>query len=324
MSFMKYLESKLRPQIIVIIDEYKERLNADMAGLLLKPDEQIIEARKNIVNIKEMARTLSELAYPRTNEFQMAIRTGDAKRISHAHMTFRRWADYTCPDKNLSDKVETAIFQYETKLYGKEFGPAEADKVVNSSLSESKAILDQMVHNIDLAISKIPNWHNHKIVVEAMIPQNGWIVSEAKISIGDAFKANFVYEHTSMGFKVKDLNEGEIPASFKMDLKDLLSKLRENPKYNRVLTLYMTRPLSERRYFEIAKRDLALGIEAVLPNHITLATIPLFENSDIWKVRIEEKYLREYLHEGDVKQYHLIGDEAPMRWIERMSNEENR
>ena len=321
---MKYLESKSRPQTLVIMDEYKEKLTADLAGLLLKPDKQLIEARKHIVNINDLSRTLSELAYPRADEFQMAIRTGDPKRISHAHMTFRRWADYTCPDKKLSDKVETVVFQYETKLYGKEFDANDADQVVKSSLSESQAILNQMVHNIDLAISQIPNWHNHKIVVEAIIPQNGWVVSEAKVTIGDSFQVNFVYEHTPTGFKIKDLNEGELPASLKADLQDLFSKLRGNPKYNRVLTLYMTRPLSERRYFEIAKRDLALGIEAVLPNHITLATTPLFGDSDIWKVRVEEKYLREYLHEGDVRQYHVIGDEAPIRWIERMSNEENR
>ena len=113
MSFMKYLENKARPSILVVMDEYKEKLHADMASLMLKPDQQLIEARKNIVNIKDVSRTLSELAYPLSDEFKMAIRTGDPKRVNHAHMTFRRWVDYHNPDRALSDKIETAMFQYQ-------------------------------------------------------------------------------------------------------------------------------------------------------------------------------------------------------------------
>jgi len=316
---MKYLENKAQTSILVVMDEYKEKLHADMASLMLKPDKQLVEARKNIVNIKEVARTLSELAYPLSDEFKMAIRTADPKRVNHAHMTFRRWADYHKPDQSLSDKIETAMFQYQAKLYGKDFGPEEADDVVKSLIAESTSIIDQMIHNINLAISKIPTWHEHKIVVEAICPEVGWVVSEAKISVGDAFQADFLYEHTSTGFKSKLLTEEELPGSLKNDMQDLLAKLRTNPKYNKILTLYMTRPLSERRYFEIAKRDLSLGIEAVLPSHITLANSPLPGNSDVWKVRVEEKYLKECLHEGDVKEYQVIGEEAPMRWIERMS-----
>jgi len=322
MSFMKYLESKTSPQILVVMDDYKEKLSADMSSLLMKPDEQLSEARKNYVNIREVAKILSELSYPLIAEFSMAVRTGDPKRVSHAHMTFRRWAKYSDADRTIADKIETAMFQYQTKLFGKEFGPEDADEVVKSSLGESQAILDQMAHNIDLAISKIPTWHNHRVVIEAICPEKGWVVTEAKVTVGDAFLASFVYEHTSTGLKVKRVAEEEIPASLKADMQDLLTKLQKNPKYNKILTLYMTRPLSERRYFEIVKRDLALGIEAVLPNHVTLATSPLPGSSDVWKVRVEEKYLREHLHEADVKQYHIIGEEAPVRWIERMSNEE--
>jgi hypothetical protein len=213
------------------------------------------------------------------------------------------------------------MFQYQTKLYGREFNSEDADEVVKSSMGESQAILDQMAQKIELAISKIPSWRNHRVVIEAICPDKGWIVSEAKVTVGDAFIASFVYEHTSTGLKVGEIAEEDLPDSLKADMHALLAKLQKNPKYNKILTLYMTRPLSERRYFEIAKRDLALGITAVLPNHVTLATSPLPGNSDVWKIRVEEKYLREYLCEGDVKQYHVIGDEAPIRWIERMSNE---
>lgn len=321
MSFTKYLESKAQPQILTVMDDYKEKLSADMSSLLMKPTDQMDEARKNIINIREVTRTLSELAYPLAEEFRMAVRTGDPKKVGHAHMTFRRWAKYSEANRVLADKIETAMFQYQTKLYGKEFGADDADEVIKSSLGESQAVLDRMSHSIDLAISKIPTWHNHRVIIEAIYPEKGWIINEARVTVGEAFLASFVYEITSSGLKVKSVSEEEMPATLQVDMQALLNKLRSNPKYNRILTLYMTRPLSERRYFEIAKRDLALGIKAVLPNHVTLATVPLSGDSDVWKVRVEEKYLHEYLQEGDVKQYHIVGEEAPVRWIERMSNE---
>lgn len=321
MSFMKYLENKTCTRAVTVMDAYKEKLDADMSSLLLKPDERLNEARRNIVNMREVSKILSELNYPLKDEFWMAVRSGSAKQVWKAHGAFRRYAEYAKLDRKMTDKIETVLFNYQTKLYAKEFSPEDADEVVKSSLGESQAILDQMAHNIDLAISRIPNWHNHKVIIEAISPENGWVINEARVTIGDAFQASFVYEHTPTGMKAGDFTEEEMPVSLKADMHDLLAKLQKNPKYNRILTLYMTRPFSERRYFEIAKRDLALGIESVLPNHITLATSPLSGDSDVWKVRVEEKYLREYLHEGDVKQYHIIGEEAPIRWIERMSNE---
>lgn len=318
MSFMKYIESKVKPSIHVDMNEYKERLYADMASLILKPNTQLVEAKKNLTNIREIAKTLSELAYPLSDEFCMAIRTAEPKKVNNAHKMFRQWADYYKPDRNLSDKIETAIFHYQTKLYKNEFGSAEADSVAKSSLVESISVIDQMVHNINLAISKIPSWQNHKIVIEAIYPETGWVINEAKISVGDAFKAVFLYEHTSTGFKAKLTTEEDLPASLKDDMQNLLVKLKNNPKYNKILTLYMTRPISERRYFEIAKRDLSLGIEAVLPNHITLTTTPITGDSDVWKVKVEEKYVKEFLHEGNVKEYQAINEEIPIKWIERI------
>lgn len=319
MSFIKYIENKTKSNIIIAMDEYKEKLYADMASLVIKPDEKITEALKNIVDTKELSMNLSELSYPFSNELEMAMRTGDPKRVNYAHSKFRKWSNCTNADHVFSDKIENTIFKYQSKLYSKEFGPTESDEVVKSSLAESTAILDQMSHSINLSISKMTNWNNHQILIEAISPKTGWIISEAKVTIGDSFQASFLYEKTPMGFKVKSLQEKEeLPTSLKEDINDLLTKLKNNPKYNNILTLYMTRPISERKYFEIIKRDLSLGIKIILPKHITLKTIPFSgEENDVWKVRIEEKYIKESNKESN-KEYQLIAEETPIRWIERL------
>lgn len=322
MSLMKYIESKSRPNIIIDNTLYQQQLNADISSLLLKPNEKLLEARKNIINFTELNYILSKISYPLIDEMCMALKTGDAKKINHACMVFRRWSEYCQHDRDLIDKVESTIFHYQIKIYGNEFGPNDAEKAIKSYLAESSGILNKMSQNLNLAISSLSSWNNHQIIIEALLPDKDWIVNEAKVSIGDTFKVDFVYQNTPLGFKIKnvsDINESELPITLKNDFQALLNKLQQNPKYNRIVTLYMNRPISERRFFEIAKRDLALGINAVLPAHITLATQPIGD-ADVWKVKVEENYLYEYLNEGDIKQYQIM-EETPIKWIERINVE---
>ncbi|WP_158626262.1 hypothetical protein, partial [Corallococcus praedator] len=60
------------------------------------------------------------------------------------------------------------------------------------------------------------------------------------------------------------------------------------------------------------KRDLSLGIESVLPNHVALLGDLPESELDIWKIRVDEKYLREVKD----KYFHLVSEEAPLKWIE--------
>lgn len=318
MSFSKYLETKSRPEISVILDAYKEKLQADLSGLVIKPTQQLVEAKRNIVNIHEISKILSELKYPLIHEFNMAVRTGDSKKAHHAHLAFRKWTEYSKADKHLADRVETVMFQYQASLFNGEFGPEQADEVIKSSLSESHAIMDNFEKRIDLAISSLQKWNNYPVTLIAVSPETGWVTSEAIVVLGDSFKVEFTIENTPLGLKVGSLKkEEEIPASLESDALALMNKLSTIPKYNKILTLYMTRPTADRRYFEMTKRDLALGIKTDLPNHVVLTTMPLSEEQDVWKVKIEEKYLREHLCEGDYKEYYIIGDEAPIKWIEQ-------
>lgn len=319
MSFNKYLEIKSRPQISIVFDAYKEKLHADLSGLVLKPNQQLIEAKKNIIDILEVSKILSALQYPLKNEFIIAVRTGDPKKVHHAHMSFRKWTEYNHANKN-SDQIEKILFQYEASLFDKQFSSEQADEVIKTSLAESKSILENLARQVDLAIDSMKSWGNHKVTIEAVIPENGWIISEATVIIGDSFTAKFALSPTLLGLKIGDLKkEDSIPSSLENDVLALMSKLTSNPKYNKILTLYMTRPITERRYFEMTKRDLSLGIKTVLPNHILLATMPTIpaKETDIWKVRIEEKYLQEHLCEGDYKEYYIIGDDAPIKWLDQ-------
>lgn len=321
MSLMKYLESKKRPIINVSIEKYKESLHADMSSLLLKPHEQINEVRKNIVNIQEMDRVLSELSYPFANKLQMALRTGDPKKIAHAHMSFRKWAEYSQISHQLSDKIESTLFNYQAKLHGSEFKPEDVDDITRSYLAESRAIVDQFVNHLNLAISKISNWENYPIVVEALIPEDNWIVREVKVTVGDAFKACFFVETDSANLTIKNFESDQLSPSMQNNVNALINLLKSKMGGNKILTLYMSRPISERRFFELAKRDLALGIKTGLPKHVLLNNLSLAEEErDLWKVRVDQKYVYEYINEGDSVQYRIVTDDCPIRWIEKVNS----
>lgn len=316
MSLKQYLESKSRPKISIVLDDYEEKLQADLSGLVIKP-QNLKEAKKNIVDIHEVSRILSELRYPVANEFCMAIKTGDAKKVHHAHMTFRKWTEYKKPPQKLIDRIESIMFQYQGNLFNETFDPNQADEVIKSSLSESRSILENLEKQIEIAISSLKHWGNYPVALHAISPDSGWVISEAKVVIGDSFVAEFKIQNTPLGLKISDFVKEEVPASLESDALALIDKLKNIPKYNRILSLYMTRPITDRRYFEMLKRDLSLGIKAALPRHVLLATQPFAEDQDVWKVKVEEKYLRENLCEGDYKEYYIIGDDAPLKWIEQ-------
>ena len=46
MSFTKYLETKKQPKTIIEMNVYQEKLAADLAALIIKPNKQLIEARE--------------------------------------------------------------------------------------------------------------------------------------------------------------------------------------------------------------------------------------------------------------------------------------
>lgn len=317
MSFMDYIKSRdTRTRAVVRLGDYEEKLSAEIGGLVLRPDHRLREARRNIVNLKEIGDAFSVLRYPFSEEFLIAIRTADTKKISHAHTKFRQWVGDN--GSAAVDSVETALFHYLSRLHDREFTPDDADAVQRTALAESRSLLERMANSVELAVSKIPSWKNHTIVVNAISPDKGWAVTQARVEIGDAFRLGFTYSENATGFIVSEVTPTEgFPPSLVEDFQSLLTLLRNSPKFNKIMTLYMVRPLTERRFFEMAQRDISLGIEAVLPGHVTLAeSVEWLPKSDIWKVRVDEKYLR-----ANGGQFTILGDEAPIKWIERLENE---
>lgn len=315
MSFLKYIEDKSNFKIKIKMDAYKENLYADLSALVIKPNDKISEAKKNIVNINEVSRILNELKYPFVDEFVMAIKTGNSKKIAKTYNSFRHWSEDIKSD--LIDQIELIILRYQKNLFDKFLDSNQIDEAVDSCVDESQVILDEISQKVDLAIKNLPNWKKHLVHIEAIYPKNGWVINQAKIIIDNKYE--IIAEKIVNKIEFSNLkNELMLP-----DITDLLNKLNKNSKYSNIVTLFMNRPIADRKYFETIKRDLSLGIKSVIPNNVSLLSTLVNDDNhtDVWKIKLEQRYIFEKLCEGDYREYSIIEDVAPVKWIERIPNE---
>lgn len=314
MSLKKYIENKIKTQIITNLQQYTEKLQADLASLLLKPNEKIVEAKKNSICITQLYKMLSEVKYPHKDQLCFALSSGDVKTIAKAQDTFQEFKNFS--KNKLCEDINNEIYDYKIRLISEKFTLNDVDAVYNSCFYESNLSINKFARMIEIAISKIPSWKNCDVLIEALGSENGLELEKIKISLNNSSFLFNVENH-----EITEVCESEASDSIKNNILQLIKQLKENPKYNQIISLYTVQPLSERKLFDNLKKDLVLGIEATLPNHIILTNLPIAKNQDIYKIKIGEQYIKEFMCEGDQKQFLLICEEAPVRWIERINYE---
>lgn len=316
MSLKKYIENKEKPKIEVSLDSYKETLISNVSGLILKP-QNLLESKKYIIDYNLLDKTLSEMSYPFRQHIQMSLKTGDIFKINQAHKKFKSWAVNN--SKNVDD-VDNAIYEYQASLYQENLNPDNIDKICKSYFEESQKNIKLIRNFISSKLEKIHDWNNHLVEIYGLYPSTGFVVSEARVKIKDF---TFDVEIEMPNFLIKNIQNVEKPLSLVENTNKLISLLKQNDKSDKILTLYMSRPKQERAFYESIKKEICLGFNCDLPNYVELGNLPLIENpdTDLWKIKIDSKYVYEKLIEGNYKQYELI-DESPIRWIERINDEE--
>lgn len=306
MSYKKYVESKIKPKISLDLQNYRENLQANLAKFLFSSDEITNEIISHLVNIDEFLEYLSELKYPKSEEYIIALSSLNSKRISYVNSQFREWAKTKNIDKTIFNNIQKDVYYYQTKLHSNQLTAPDIDRIIDHACMQSKNILEKMSNNIQMAMEQI-TWKNYEVIIEAIYPKENIVVSEAQIKIGSS---HFLYEKTNIGFNVKecyDLSE---------NVKTLVDKLKGN-KYNPIVTLYMSRPISERDYYEDVKRNLCLGRRTVLSSNIQFVNQPrVLEGFDTWKIKLEKNYIIEKQQE-----YYGLKDDIPIKWIERINEQ---
>lgn len=314
MSFKRYSsyiqeKKQLQPVISIDLDVYKEHIFTNLSGLVIKNDVENLNVLKKIVNISNIRKKLYDLNYPYVEAFVISLKNGNPSGI---YRNLDRLKQYENSEKIVA-MVESSFWNYQAKVLSTRLTSEDVDHIIDSLISESTICIREIISKIELILEKI-DWDNHPIKIQALIPQNDWVVESVKVFVGGLIPSNFILKKTIKGF---DIVEENIDGSNKIknQIINFIEKLRENPNYKQIVTLYMSQPKDKRQLFETKKRDIALGIKTILSQGTYLTNIPYYENTDLWKIKVDNKNLFKTLHEGDFIGYELL-DDTEIRWIE--------
>ena len=222
----------------------------------------------------------------------------------------------------MSEEINEKVYKYQVNIEKPNLEFDEVDEIYKNYLKESESILNQMSQELKIAAEYTKNWNNHQISIEAIYPNENFVVCEAMITIGEVFNASFMYEKTPTGNIVKySIEEDNASDKLKNDIQNFILQLKNKPKHDKFVQLYVSVPVSETKKYENIKRDLALGIDSGLPNNIILSNKCFLSEGELWKIKIDKKFVQEFLCEGDFVQYKIISDNASVRSIEKVENE---
>jgi hypothetical protein len=222
------------------------------------------------------------------------------------------------------------------------FSRQEADAEMNNILTQTRSNANVIVQLVQQAISNI-SWNGSPVVVEVDMPPeeryggpNYLIPAEdASIIVGGnsgwGGPSSFtLFMNDGQPAEIDDILEAGDGDFFtdpkiEQDYFNLAKELKYpgSGKNQKTVTLYTARPVEDRSTYENAQ---------AVPSNLFMTTsydraegigMDLGGSSgvrDIWKVRIEQKYLMETLNTGTLRDYQVIGDGmVPVKGIQLIS-----
>lgn len=314
--YREYVEQKLGATSAVsyLTDQYRDAVHADLAKLVLTKAEYFEEAVEGLLNIQRIDTMLREAHYPQKEAVLIALKSGNDEKIQRNMKRLDSWLEYCRLPKATCALIERACLDYRTKQITKEFEPEDVDAATESFVLDCNQFLDQIKGRIEAATSAM-DWDAHPVELEPLPPQNGLKVECVRVTVGEIGKASFVLNRTIDGFTVEESDMSMLPPSLAVQFSALVDKLKQSPRYNKVVTLYLHEPHRKRSLYESKKRDISLGIQSTLPKDTVLLTSPETEEHDVWKIKMTAENLVRCVEEGSFK----LLEDTRIRWIERLN-----
>lgn len=310
MSFADFVEKKSSYKAPSLsLGAYKEKLSEHIFSL-----QKTGGLSRHFLNLPRIEQLLYEVNYPDKDKFLVAITSGNLGKIRRVSSQFNDWSKTNT--SNGVVELQNYLVKLKSFLYfDRELGIDDANAIIEAKAKETEFETKSILQNID-SIIRLSDWGHMDILVEPIFEESDELVAEKfKICIGENY---FVYSKTTTGYEIKEthINESQVVESQK--LLWLKNKMNKNI-FKEFSKLYFVQPKKKRHIFEQMKKDLALGRPVSFPNYITLyETQPdIDEKQDIWKVKIERKYLAEHSNN-----YEILGTEVPFRWLEMVGNDE--
>lgn len=347
MSFQKYLESrKVNSKVSVDMHGYPERLTQVVTDLAHSNEERNKKLQAFSLDSKKIEQLLDSLKYPYTNKMLVLLAGKNIQKISAMQKHFQNWYKTVKNPNAWKTEIEInrILYNYKSKLMGpSEFNVPQMQELIKELAQKTLENMQKIKMIIEASLQRMDNWNGSEIVVKPNIPfQNtqefNWLepVEHAMIYLGTYKDApSFSYFTENGKIEVDDVLEAGDDDFFKNpetqhDYFNLVRELQapySTSTKTKLLTLYTARPIKDRKIYQKASRDSALG-KAFIPSGLFLTTNSYSaaglahdlggnEVRDVWKLKIDSKYLIQTLDAMNEKQYQIIGNkEIPVKWIE--------
>lgn len=312
--------------IQIVYDEYLSHLNnqiEDYKSHYYQTQERIrsfnFESFLGLIKTK-----LSQ--YPNLNNLISAIKSKNRKELLNQRLLLRSYSIEKNLFAHLSDIVKLL------SVYDDTLAPSQSEYQVFQQLEnekiklieETKKNMEYLKSKIEEAINKIENWSVKILTIKPLINEE---------SVNSANSALISFNNNNLGFtifshegkiSIEDIIEGGDEDFFDNDqiqsnYFDLIEFLR-NPNRNnesKILTLYTARPQNDRNiYFNATTLPKNIFLANDLSHVDGLASdLSSGEKRDVWKVRINSKYLIQTLN-SKIKYYQIAKDNSPIESIE--------
>jgi hypothetical protein len=204
----------------------------------------------------------------------------------------------------------------------------EAERTIRETLrGDILKELDGIAREVEAAIERLgPTWNASRVSIDASVRveernDSGYSTTPS-VHVGD-----YLFSVWQQGTKlvIDDIEEADPRGDEREGMVDyqlLISELREpgsvSREGSRVITLYTARPVQDRERL-LAKRELPAGIFLASDiRHVEGLAYDLSADTprDIWRVRIEKRYLLQTLS-GRVEYYQIVGKgTVPVKMME--------
>lgn len=322
-TFLRWLNESSTSQVDVDMSQVKSALQ-EAGEISYSLNLKHIEESKNI-NIEQYIKDLQTTFpdYDRMPDLINAIRSKQEDTVYEAFKAIRKWnetQEYDSEKLTLLRKMLAVIDSFREPETPQEVRE-RIDDIIKISYNESVQNMQNYKNIIIEAIGRITNWNNSIITIIAS-PATDYsnritleATNHAVISFGKQTYFSMSQDDGKIEIdEVLDADDEEFFPSpeIQSDYFNLINEIR-NPGVNskeKMLTLYTARPKSDRNFYLNSK---TLPKNIFLTNdydHAEGLASDLGGERDIWKVRINSKYLTQTLS-GKIKYYQVTAKDAP-------------
>lgn len=334
-NFYEWLNEQLSN---VIIDDSRFRSAVKEEGEKIIDGIQLRSTKVNNFNPQQfIQRASSALAdYPKLQALIMALNSNDSSKIFAQQSQLRNWLmDKSYRGMEVPREVSREISVYVDYLDkdNKNLNMSEESvwQFINGAIVDTNKNMQVLSQLIQKSISQIPSWNQSPILIEPEANYNEFnsisteATDSALITVGNGeMSPQFsLFRDDNQGIIIDDVIEGGdedffTTSELQADYFSLINELR-NPgstSKGKILTLYTARPKKDREQF-LQQKTLPQNVFLSNSlNHVEgLANdLSSSETRDVWKVRINSKYLTNTL-DGPIKYYQITSNNAPVEYL---------